>query len=159
MINRLIVIGLALCISVTFLPACAPQSGDGTDTSEAASENNGLSDEEMAKGIGPIKDIQLTAIDDALATRGEEVFNVKCVACHRFEERYVGPPLGDILEKRTPEFIMNMMLNPEEMIQKHPEVKAMLAQFLTPMPNQNLTEADARAALEYIRRETDKASS
>ena len=50
---------------------------------------------------------------------------------------------------------MNMMLNPTEMVEKHPEVKGMLAEFLTPMPNQNLTEDDARAVLEYIRQVED----
>ncbi|MEX1054621.1 MAG: c-type cytochrome, partial [Rhodothermales bacterium] len=76
-------------------------------------------------------------------------------ACHKMDERYVGPALGDVTERRAPAYIMNMMLNPEEMIQKHPEVKALLAQYLTPMPNQQLTEADARAVLEYLRDENE----
>ncbi len=86
-----------------------------------------------------------------MAEKGGEIFNTKCAACHKFDQRYVGPPLGDILERRTPAFIMNMMLNPAAMVEKHPEMKKLLAQFMTPMPNQNLSEDDARAVLEYFR--------
>ena len=75
----------------------------------------------------------------------------KCAACLKLEERYVGPPLGTVLSNRTPAYVMNMILNPDEMVKNHPEAKAMLAQFLTPMPNQNLTEDEARAVLEYLR--------
>ena len=46
---------------------------------------------------------------------------------------------------------MNMMLNPDEMVRKHPEARALLAEFMAPMPNQNVTEADARALVEYLR--------
>jgi hypothetical protein len=73
------------------------------------------------------------------------------------EDRYVGPALGTVLSKRTPVYVMNMMLNPEEMVKKHPEAQAMLAQFMTPMPNQNLTEDDARAVLEYLRDHQEEA--
>jgi cytochrome c len=37
------------------------------------------------------------------------------------------------------------------MVQKHPIVRQMLAEYYTPMPFQNLTEQDARAVLEYLR--------
>jgi hypothetical protein len=67
------------------------------------------------------------------------------------DQRYVGPPLGQVLERRAPEFVMNMMLNPAEMVEKHPVVKQLLAEFMTPMPNQQLTHEEARAVLEYLR--------
>jgi cytochrome c2 len=105
----------------------------------------------MMKGIGPISSVELGEIDPALVSRGEEIFKLKCSACHKLEERYVAPPLGDVLERRTPEFVMNMMLNSMEMTQRHPAVKELLAEYFVPMPNQDLTEADARAVLEYIR--------
>jgi hypothetical protein len=46
---------------------------------------------------------------------------------------------------------MNMILNPAEMVEKHPEARKLLAEFMTPMPDQNLTQDDARAVLEYLR--------
>ncbi len=137
------------------LAAC----GGGETNNEAADDNGstvseeaGLSPAELENGIGPVKSLEMGAIDDALVQQGEEIFNLKCTACHKLDQRYVGPPLGDVLAHRKPEYIMNMMLNPEEMLKKHPEAKAMLAQYMTQMPNQNLTEADARAVLEYLRK-------
>ncbi|RMH60760.1 MAG: cytochrome c [Bacteroidetes bacterium] len=90
-------------------------------------------------------------IDAALAAQGEAVFNMKCAACHKMDQRYVGPPLGDVLARRSPAYVMNMMLNPEEMLQKHPAARELLAQYMTPMPNQTLTHDEARAILEFLR--------
>ena len=133
--------------------ACADSSDrssdDGASPTDQAEE---LSQSEIEKGIGPIEKVELGAvIDTALASQGEAVFAAKCAACHKLTERYVGPPLGQVLDIRTPEFIMNMMLNPDEMTRQHPEVQALLGQYFVPMPNQNLTEADARAVLEFLR--------
>lgn len=116
-----------------------------------------LSDFEMEHGIGPIKQImELSALDNNLAKEGEKIFDSKCAACHKLDERYVGPAQRDVLERRTPEFVMNMMLNPEENYQKHPEIKKLLGEYLTQMPNQNLSVQDARAILEYFRKVKDE---
>ncbi|MCX8011211.1 MAG: mS29 family ribosomal protein, partial [Ignavibacteria bacterium] len=61
------------------------------------------------------------------------------------------PAQRDVLDRRTPEYVMNMMLNPDEMLKRHPEAKKMFAEYLTPMTNQNLTMDEARAILEYFR--------
>jgi hypothetical protein len=46
---------------------------------------------------------------------------------------------------------MNMILNPMEMVERHPVAKQLLAEHMTFMANQNLTVDDARAVLEYLR--------
>jgi len=132
--------------------------GDGREAAEAAgeaggeAEASGLTSAQLAKGIGPVESVTLApAIDEQLAAQGKEVFAVKCSACHKLEARYVAPQLGGVLERRTPEFVLNMILNPAEMVAKHPETKKLFAEFLLQMPNQNLTEPEARAVLEYIR--------
>lgn len=105
------------------------------------------------KGIGPIKSLKLPAeIDQAMAANGEEVYKRMCSACHRPDKKFIGPaPLG-VLERRTPEWIMNMILNPEEMLKDDPLAKALFVEFNgAPMANQNLTEEEARAILEYFR--------
>jgi len=147
--KHILLLSALLATLVLGLSAC----GGGDSNGDAASSSeSGLSQAELENGIGPIDDVELSAsIDDALAAQGQEIFTTKCAACHKMDERYVGPPLGDVLARRTPEYAMNMMLNPAEMVQKHPEARAMLAQFATPMPDQNLTEDDARAVLEYLR--------
>ena len=135
------------------LTACGGET-DGADNgaSGTTEESGGLTQAQIEKGIGPIESVELSeTIDESLVAQGEPIFTTKCTACHKMDERYVGPPLGDVLEHRTPEYIMNMMLNPAEMLEKHPAAKEMLAQYMTPMPNQNLTEDDARAILEYLR--------
>ena len=91
------------------------------------------------------------SIDLALASQGQSLFETKCAACHKLYERYVGPPLGDVLDRRRPTYVMNMILYPDTMQKINPFAKALLAEYLVPMPNQNLTESEARAVLEYLR--------
>ena len=132
---------------------------DDAPEASAPTTESGLTAAQLENGIGPITTVQLGELDAALAARGEAAYTTKCSACHKLEGRYVGPPLGNILDLRTPEYVMNMMLNPAEMVEKHPEARAMLAQFMTPMPNQNLTEDEARAILEYLRQVQPKPQS
>lgn len=105
------------------------------------------------KGIGPVSSITLEAdIDQAMATKGQEIFKKMCTACHKAGKKFIGPAPDGILERRTPEWVMNMILNPEEMTQKDPLAKQLLIEFNgSPMANQNLTEDEARAVLEYFR--------
>jgi mono/diheme cytochrome c family protein len=105
------------------------------------------------KGIGPIKSIALDAeVDQKMATHGADVFKKMCTACHRADKKFIGPPPTGILERRTPEWVMNMILNPDEMVKQDPLAKELLMEFNgSPMANQNLSEEDARAVLEYFR--------
>lgn len=105
------------------------------------------------KGVGPVKEITLApTIDDAMATKGQEIFNQMCTACHKTDKKFIGPALAGVTERRTPEWIMNMILNPDVMIQKDPLAKKLLIEHNgSPMANQNLTEEEARAVLEYFR--------
>ena len=130
-----------------------PESAPAQSSSAAAAPAAGapLTAIELEQGIGPIRDMTLGPIDAALVATGEEAFTLKCSACHKIEERYVAPPLGEVLSIRTPEFVMNMILNATEMVQRHPEVQKLLAEYYTPMTIQVTEEAEARAILEYLR--------
>ena len=105
------------------------------------------------KGIGPVKSVTLGAdIDQAMAAKGKAVYKTKCTACHKASKKFIGPSPKGIFERRSPEWIMNMILNPDEMVQKDPVAKALLIEFNgSPMANQNLTEEEARSVLEYFR--------
>lgn len=105
------------------------------------------------KGVGTIKSIALDAeIDQALAKQGEEVYNQLCLACHRVGKKFIGPAPNNILERRSPEWVMNMILDPELMVKEDPLAKELLVEFNgSPMANQNLTEEQARAVLEFFR--------
>jgi len=105
------------------------------------------------KGIGPIKNVSLSeSIDNALALQGQELYKTKCTACHKPDKRFIGPAPTGIMERRSPEWIMNMILNPEQMVKEDPIAKQLLIEYNgSPMANQSLTEEEARAILEYFR--------
>ncbi|WP_421801231.1 c-type cytochrome [Flagellimonas sp.] len=105
------------------------------------------------KGVGPIKSVELPdEIDQTMAANGKEVYDQMCLACHRVGKKFIGPAPNGVLERRTPEWVMNMILNPQEMVQQDPLAKDLLQEFNgSPMSNQGLTEDQARAILEYFR--------
>jgi len=105
----------------------------------------------QSKGVGPITNITLGALDPILAEKGKHIFEQKCTACHKFEERYVGPALAGVTGRRSPEWIMNMILNPQGMTDKDPVARELLGTYMTQMTFQNVSAPDARALLEYLR--------
>lgn len=122
----------------------APAEEPATADAEADAMSN--------KGIGPVSSLELGEVDQALASEGEALFTANCTACHKTDKRYIGPEVAGVTERRTPEWIMNMILNPTEMIQKDPLAKQLVGEYNgAVMANQNLTEEQARAILEYFR--------
>lgn len=105
------------------------------------------------KGVGPVKSVEIGAdIDAAMATQGAELFKNMCSACHKMDKKFIGPELAGVTERRTPEWIMNMILNPEKMIKEDPIAKKLLVESnMAVMANQGLTQEEARAILEYFR--------
>ncbi|MCB9245628.1 MAG: cytochrome c [Flavobacteriales bacterium] len=103
-------------------------------------------------GIGPISKVELgDAIDESMAAKGKELFDLKCTSCHKTDKRFVGPSLAGVTERREPEWIMNMILNPEQMVAENETAKQLMMEYTAPMANQNLTEEEARSVLEYFR--------
>lgn len=125
---------------------------EDTSTSTTKTEATSMIDLNN-KGIGPIKSLTLEAtIDDALVLKGQENFKTKCMACHKPDKKFIGPAPTGIVERRSPEWIMNMILNPQEMVEKDPIARQLLIDHNgSPMANQNLTEEEARSILEYFR--------
>ncbi len=108
--------------------------------------------QQTKKSYGKIQKVDVGAtIDASMASAGKEVFDVKCTACHKYDERYVGPPLGTVATRRPPEYIMNMILDTETMIENDDTVKCLLQEYLMKMPNQSVDEKDARNVLEHLR--------
>ena len=142
----------------------AVSCGGGGDTADASSEAPGkvkmpaTFEEAEAnwkdyQGVGPIKPFALPGtIDQDMAAKGQEVFESLCTTCHKADKKYIGPAPKGIFDRRNPAWVMNMILNPEEMVQKDPLAKLLLMEYNgSPMANQNLSEEDARAVLEYFR--------
>lgn len=117
---------------------------------------SGFAAEPLSKGVGPITEVKLDPLDAPLASKGKDLFVGKCSACHKMEERYVGPALKGVTTRRSPEWIMNMVMNPQEMTQKDPTAQQLLEEFLTQMPFQNVSKEETRAILEYFRHYDEK---
>lgn len=149
--------GVAVLSVLLFTGCGGEQSDSKIPAAEVKAENpGGLSDFEMEHGIGPIKEkVTLGAVNQPMAEKGAEIFELNCSSCHQKTERYIGPALGDVLDRRSPTYVMNMILNPDGMVKEHPVAKALLAEYLAPMPNQNLSEEEARAIVEYFNSEIE----
>lgn len=118
-----------------------------------------LGDPLANKGIGPIKSLEINDdIHKDMAANGQVIFKNLCSSCHKMDKKFVGPALANVTERRSPEWIMNMILNPDGMIKEDPIAKQLVIESnMAVMANQNLTEEEARAILEYFR-ELDKSS-
>lgn len=140
-----LILFLALIIS-----ACGGEQQSSHSSAGPAGE---LSDFELEHGIGPVTErLQIAdQIDTQMVERGASIYRMNCEACHALDSRMVGPALGSITEERSAEFIMNFILNPSGMIERHPEGQRLLREYRTPMPFQNLSMQDARAIVEYLR--------
>ena len=133
---------------------CAPGKPKATeefpDLAKAAPESV-ITD--PTKGIGAVKNVTLkTPIEQERVSRGLAIYEMKCSACHKLDDqRVVGPGWKDVTKKRKPEWIMNMVINVEVMLEKDPEAQKLLELCLTRMPNQNVSIGDARDLLEFMR--------
>jgi mono/diheme cytochrome c family protein len=140
--------------AVILTVGCGGSSGNQAQppAPPAAAGAGDLTPFQLEHGIGPMTEaITLGPVDPALADKGSAAFQEKCTACHKIAERYVGPALDEVLTRRSPTYVMNMMLNPNEMVERHPVAKGVLAEYMTMMANQGLTVDEARSVLEYLR--------
>ena len=145
---NLIVVGALLAM----FASCG--GGDPKQEGPAGKAESMVKEEAPGKdlGVGPIKSVTLgETVDEALAATGKEVYEAKCTACHKMGKRFVGPDLVGIVDRREPEWIMNMILDPELMVKENEAARQLLMEYSAPMANQNLTEEEARGILEYFR--------
>jgi cytochrome c551/c552 len=127
---------------------------EGKTSKENDNPNNAASSSyDSTKGAGKFTHVDLaSSLDHKLADGGKAVYELKCSSCHKLtEEKLVGPGWKGVTERRKPEWIMNFVTNTEEMLNKDPKAQAMLEICMVKMPNQNLTDADARNVLEFMR--------
>ncbi len=101
-----------------------------------------------------MKEIALsTPLDQAMVKKGQEIYDVKCGACHKLtKDRLVGPGWSGITQKRKPTWIINMITNVDMMLTEDAEAQKLLEECLVRMPNQNISEQDARGILEFMRK-------
>ena len=151
---------IIVCSLVLFLAACGGSGDkDNAKTTEpestsATGTGTGNPSYDANRGEGKFHDVQLSdKLDAGMATRGEKVAELKCQACHKMtDERLVGPGWKGVTSRHKPEWIMNFVTNTDKMIDKDPKAQAMLEICLVRMPNQNLSDDNAREVLEFMRK-------
>lgn len=103
-------------------------------------------------GIGPIEHVDVPdTINEEMAHKGEKIYKNNCSSCHKLKESLTGPPLAGVVEERSPEWVMNMILNTNEMIKRDPQASSMRGEYDTEMVELGLSEDEARQIVEYIR--------
>lgn len=149
---------LFLGIITLTIVACGSNADEKKAASPAAAEQPATAGTnpsyDPARGEGKFSHVEVgAALDAAKAAGGEKIFTVKCSACHKLtDEKLVGPGWKGVTGRHTAEWIMNFATNPDVMIDKDPKAQAMLELCLVRMPNQNLTDEDARNLYEFMRR-------
>ncbi len=155
---------LIVCSMALFLAACGGGSSDKDQnatpsaTEETAPSESTTSSENPSydpnRGEGKFTEVKLDpALNKEMAEKGEKIYDLKCASCHKLSaERLVGPGWKDVTTRHKPEWIMNFMTNTDAMLDKDPKAQAMLEICMVRMPNQNLTDDDAREILEFMRK-------
>jgi mono/diheme cytochrome c family protein len=133
--------------------ACSDNSSSKKEENNpAATEGTAAYDPE--RGTGKFTNVQVSpTLDKTMADAGQKVYDVKCSSCHKLtDEKLVGPGWKGVTNRHKPEWIMNFTTNPDEMLQKDAKAQAMLEICLVRMPNQNLTDDEARNVFEFMRK-------
>lgn len=132
-------------------PPAQEATNNETSAPEATAETSTTNPDD--RGIGPIKEVTLTnPLDAKMLEAGKGVYEMKCSSCHKLtDEKLVGPGWKGVTQRRKPEWIMNFTVNVDEMLNKDANAMAMLEQCLVRMPNQNISETDARNIVEFMR--------
>lgn len=99
-------------------------------------------------------------VDQTLAERGETLFREKgCAGCHTLGGgRLTGPDLADVTERREFGWIYHQITNPDSMMRNDPTARQLVNEYMTPMPNLDVSPDQFRALYEYLRAGSDGAA-
>ena len=146
---------LLLFSLIAFFPGCGGSNSESETGETAPQPRHAVKEEDPMenKGIGPIKTISLDEnVNPEMAEEGKQLYAQYCTSCHKPTEKFIGPAPKGVLTRRSPEWVMNMILNPEQMVKEDPIAKKLLVEYnMAAMANQSLTQDQARKILEYFR--------
>ncbi len=151
----LIVFSFALAVTII---AC----GGDTQTDKRTTDARDLGVEQRdpdPRGIGEVTNVDLTdPLNEDMIRRGRQISDVKCASCHLYdtEERLVGPGYLNVTNRRSPEWIMNLITNVDVMLDEDPVAQKLLEECLVRMPDQNVSLEEARELLEFMRYNDEK---
>ncbi len=142
-------------ISPQMMDGSTPPSPDAQEKpAEAAAPTIDVNAPSDSKGVGEFKDVKIpSSIDGALAAKGKTLFQTYCTACHTAtKQKLIGPGLKGVTEIRTPEWIMNMITNPVQMVKEDSIAQALFEEANhVQMVDLNLSKEQARELFEYLR--------
>lgn len=150
--KKLIVI--SFIASTTFFAFSCGEANTNSGTPVEPKKENTNPSYDPHRGEGKFTKVDVGAtVDASMADNGNKVYGVKCQGCHKLtDEKLVGPGWKGVTSRHASEWIMNFITNTDEMLNKDPKAQAQLEICLVRMPNQNLADADARALLEFMRK-------
>lgn len=155
-----------MLLGILSVAICACNSGGSGDSTKMATDSTaasggvkspatpGNTSYDSTIGVGKFTHVELSpSLNATLASGGEVIYGAKCAACHKLtDEKLVGPGWKGVTITRKPEWIMNFITNTDEMLNKDPNAKVLLQVCLVRMPNQNLSDNEARQVLEFMRK-------
>ena len=103
--------------------------------------------------LATIAGIWASAVANADADAGKQIFQEKCTACHTIGKGpLVGPDLKGVTARHPREWLEQWIAAPDAMLaKKDPDATSLLHQFHdVPMPNLGLTTSDVTAVLAYL---------
>lgn len=150
---------LLLILGAIFLTQCNSNTKHQDNSNSTDSVNKQRPDTVVVfvginnKGVGRFKEVRLQLpLNESMVGKGKAIYQAKCIACHKLSsEMLVGPGWSGVTTRRTPEWIMNWITNTRVMLDKDLAAQSELAICLIRMPNQDLTDDQARNVLEFMR--------
>jgi hypothetical protein len=138
------VLAFVACTSKNAAEQAAKNSPSPVEAAEKQSEVHGTE----------VKELALThPLNQEWVKAGQGFYDLKCGACHKLTaDKLVGPGWEGVTKRRSPVWIMNMITNVDMMLEKDPEAQKLLELCLVRMPNQNLTQEEARKVIEFMRK-------
>lgn len=136
---------MVVLVLILVLAGCGKGSGSAPSSS---SGSTAATESKYDKGPRAAEE----PIDESLVKQGEGLFQTKgCSACHGFGKRISCPDLNGVTMRRTSEWMRNQILHPEVMTKEDPISHQLLATYSLQMPNQQLTEPEAKAVIEFLK--------
>ncbi len=158
--NRKFLLAIAAFISFLVIRCGSDKQKENTNDKITSSNKDTviISQGVNSKGIGRFKEVKLThPLDEDMITKAQPIYNAKCFACHKLtSEKLVGPGWKGVTDRRSPEWIMNFITNTQVMLDKDLEAQSLMVTCVVRMPNQDLTDEQAREMLEFMRKNDGK---
>ena len=144
---------LAIVVLSAMAQSCSKSGGaDNKTTADGSAPAPGQVLKEKPQYY-KIKEVKVDPTPDAtMADKGQKIFETTCTSCHVYDKRYVGPGLGGVTHRRPPEYVMNMILDTDVMVENDDTVRCLLQTYMLKMPNMIVNQDDARNVLEHLRR-------